>query len=247
MDKNKNRNDRTAGGRPDYQNEKGFRYLRELPEGISDGKAQEAASIYSAGHGLKNGKKQGEYTLEDYLALPEEERWELIDGYLIRMDSPTTEHQIILGNLYTAFRKCIEDHDAPCKVLFAPADVQLDMDNRTIVEPDLIVLCDRLKLRKKRIFGAPDLVAEILSPSTHSKDMLWKNSKYQKAGVREYWMVDPEKRKVLVNLFGNTEGEYRSRLYDFDQRIPVGISNGECMIDFGPILQELEELYGDEN
>ena len=133
MDKNKNRNDRTAGGRPDYQNEKGFRYLRELPEEISDGKAQEAAGIYSAGHGLKNGKKQGEYTLEDYLALPEEERWELIDGYLIRMDSPTTEHQIILGNLYTAFRKCIEDHDAPCKVLFAPADVQLEPGGRDSV------------------------------------------------------------------------------------------------------------------
>jgi Uma2 family endonuclease len=239
--------DHTSGSNSNPQNEKEFRYYSEYPEGRPDGEAQEAAGVYWTDPGLRNGKKQGEYTLEDYLALPEEERWELIDGYLIRMDSPTTEHQIILGNLYTAFRKCIEDHDAPCKVLFAPADVQLDMDNRTIVEPDLIVLCDRLKLRKKRIFGAPDLVGEILSPSTHSKDMLWKNSKYQKAGVREYWMVDPEKRKVLVNLFENREGEYRSRLYDFDQRIPVGISNGECMIDFGPILQELEELYGDEN
>jgi hypothetical protein len=77
--------------------------------------------------------------------------------------------------------------------------------------------------------------------------MLWKNSKYQKAGVKEYWMVDPEKRKILVNLFEKTEGEYRSRLYGFDEEIPVGISRGECRIDFAPIQRELEELYGDES
>ena len=158
------------------------------------------------------------------------------------MDSPTTEFRLF-WEIYTGFAGM----KITCsKVLFAPTDVQLDMDNKTIVEPDLIVLCDLQKLRKKRIFGAPDLLVEILSPSTHSKDMLWKNSKYQKAGVREYWMVDPEKRKVLVNLFENREGEYRSRLYDFDQRIPVGISRGMqdrlCTDSAGT-----EEPYGDEN
>lgn len=247
MDKKENRKDQTAGGNIDHQKEEGIRYSTDFPEGIQDGQAQETAGVYWTDPGLKNGKKQGEYTLEDYSALPDEERWELIDGYLIRMDSPTTEHQIILGNLYIAFRKCIDDHHAPCKVLFAPMDVQLDMDDRTIVEPDLIVLCDSEKLRKKRLFGAPDLLVEILSPSTRSKDTIWKNRKYQSAGVKEYWMVDPEKRKVLVNCFENTEGEYRSRFYDFSEKIPVGISGGECGIDFAPILQELEELYGNEN
>lgn len=247
MDKNRNRNDQASGGGSNYKNEMEFRYTTEYPEGKPDGEAQEAAGVYGADPGLKNGKKQGEYTLEDYLALPYEERWELIDGFLIKMDSPTTEHQIILGNLHIAFRRCIDEHYASCKVLFAPTDVQLDMDNRTIVEPDLIVLCDLEKLRKKRIFGAPDLLVEILSPSTYSKDMLWKNSKYQKAGVREYWMVDPGKRKVLVNLFEKREGEYRSRVYSFDEEIPIGISRGECRIDFAPILRELEELYRDEN
>ena len=247
MDRKENGTDHTSGSNSNPQNEKEFRYYSEYPEGRPDGEALEAAGVYWTDPGLRNGKKQGEYTLEDYLALPYEERWELIDGFLIRMDSPTTEHQIILGNLYTAFRRCIDEHCASCKVLFAPTDVQLDMDNKTIVEPDLIVLCDLQKLRKKRIFGAPDLLVEILSPSTHSKDMLWKNSKYQKAGVKEYWMVDPEKRKVLVNLFENTEGEYRSRLYGFDEEIPVGISRGECRIDFAPIQRELEELYGDES
>lgn len=229
------------------QKEKEFSYSPECREGIPDGKAQEAAGIYRADPGLKNGKRQGEYTIEDYHALPDEERWELIDGFLIRTDAPTSVHQIILGDLYSAFRRCIDDHDAPCKALLSPLDVQLDMDNRTMVEPDLIVLCDLKKLKRKRIFGAPDLLVEILSPSSHSKDTFWKNSKYQKAGVREYWMVDPEKRKVLVNLFEKTEGEYRSRVYTFDEKVPVGISGGECWIDFAPIRQELQQLYGGEN
>ena len=247
MDKKRSRKNQTAGDNSDHQKKMEFTYSPDDPEGIPDGEAQEAAGVYRADSGLNNGKKQGEYTLEDYSALPDEERWELIDGYLIRIDSPTTEHQIILGNLYIAFRKCIDDHHAPCKVLLSPLDVQLDMDDRTIVEPDLIVLCDWQKLKKKRLFGAPNLLVEILSPSTCSKDTIWKNRKYQRAGVKEYWMVDPEKRKVLVNLFEKTEGEYRSRLYKFDEEIPVGISGGECRIDFAPILRELEELYGDEN
>ena len=244
------RRDTAGGSNWNEQKEQEIRYSPTSRGGIPDGDVQEAAGVYRADSGLNNGKKQGEYTLEDYSALPDEERWELIDGFLIRMDAPTTEHQIILGDLYTAFRRCIDDHDAPCMALLSPLDVQLDMDNRTIVEPDLIVLCDREKLKRKRIFGAPDLLVEILSPSSYSKDTLWKNSKYRKAGVREYWMVDPEKRKVLVNLFEKTEGEYRSRVYNFEEKIPVGSSKGECRIDFAPILQELqelEELYGSEN
>ena len=142
--------DHTSGSNSNPQNEKEFRYYSEYPEGRPDGEALEAAGVYWTDPGLRNGKKQGEYTLEDYLALPYEERWELIDGYLIRMDAPTTEHQVILGNLHIAFRRCIDEHCASCKVLFAPTDVQLDMDNKTIVEPDLIVLCDLQKLRKKR-------------------------------------------------------------------------------------------------
>ncbi len=223
-----------------------YEYSAEFREEMPDGEAQEAAGAYWGVPGLDNGKKQGEYTLEDYLALPEGERWELIDGHLIKMDAPTTEHQIILGELHIAFRRCVEEHSSPCRVLFAPADVQLDMDNRTIVEPDLMVLCDLDKLRKKRIFGAPDLLVEILSPSSYSKDAVWKNSKYQKAGVREYWMVDPKERKVTVNLFESKEGEFRSRIYDFSEEIPVGISEEKCRIDFAPILREIEELYGDE-
>ena len=208
-----------------------------------DGEGHETAGAYYAVPGGK--KKQGEYTLEDYLALPEEERWELIDGHLIRMDSPTTEHQVISGELHVAFYNCIKEHGVPCKVLAAPVDVQLDMDDRTIVEPDLLILCDLEKLRRKRVFGAPDLLVEILSPSTQSRDMVWKNRKYQRAGVREYWMVDPDGRKIIVNIFDSREGEFRSRIYDFEETIPVGISNGSCRIDFAPIGLELDALYGE--
>ena len=231
MDKISGRKNQTAADNSDHQKKMEFTYSPDDPEGIPDGEAQEAAGVYRTDPGLNNGKKQGEYTLEDYSALPDEERWD----------------QIILGDLYSAFRRCIDDLDAPCKALLSPLDVQLDMDNRTIVEPDLIVLCNSEKLKKKRLFGAPELLVEILSPSTRSKDTIWKNRKYQRAGVREYWMVDPEKRKVLVNLFEKTEGEYRSRVYNFDEKIPVGISGGECRIDFAPILRELQELYSGEN
>lgn len=219
-------------------------YLADCREGIPDGMSMDAAPSYDMLPPLPGSKKQGEYTLEDYLALPSDERWELIDGCLIRMESPGTEHQLISGGLQYAFSTCIREHDAPCVVLAAPMDVQLDMDDRTVVEPDLIILCDRKKLGRKRIFGAPDLLVEILSPATRSRDVLWKNSKYQKAGVREYWMVDPMEKKVIVNRFDETEGEFRSRIYEFEEKIPVGISDGNCTIDFAVIARELDEVYG---
>lgn len=238
---------REAEGQAEKQNRSSYRYRVDSMEEKPDGQGREAAAVYRTDSSGRPVKKQGEYTLEDYLALPEDERWELIDGHLIRMETPTTEHQIISGMLHVAFFNCIKEHAAACKVLAAPTDVQLDMDDRTIVEPDLIILCDMKKLRRKRIIGAPDLLVEILSPSTHSKDMVLKNRKYQRAGVREYWMVEPKARQVIVNIFENDRGEFRSRIYDFDEEVPVWISEGRCRIDLAPIGRELDEIYGDED
>ena len=178
------------------------------------------------------------------MALPEGERWELIDGRLIRMESPTTVHQFICAKLLTVLNSCIDEHELPCLALAAPTDVQLDMDDRTIVVPDLIVLCDLKKLRKKLVYGAPDMVVEILSPSTQSRDMLWKNQKYQFAGVREYWIVNPDEKKIIVNLFTEPKGAFVSRIYDFEEKIPVAISEGKCEIDFSEIKRKMEKLYG---
>ena len=122
----------------------------------------------------------------------------------------------------------------------APADIQLDCDDKTIVQPDVFVVCDRSKIRMARLFGNPDFIVEILSPSTRKKDMSIKASKYQNAGVREYWMVDPDRRKIIVHLFGEDPDIC---LYGFDDQVPVGIYDGKCVIDFKEISEQIAFLY----
>lgn len=246
-----NNNGNKKDGKP-AEEKKEFKYT-DLPAnpyisgtGFETGMVQESAASEARLPVWMRRKKQGEYTLEDYLSLPEEERWELIDGCLIRLEAPTTVHQFISARLLIVLSACMDAHGASCLALAAPIAVQLDMDERTIVEPDLVVLCDLKKLRRKRIYGAPDMLVEILSPSTHIKDMFWKNQKYQRAGVREYWIVDPDGKRVIVNLFAKTEGMFVSRVYSFDDSIPVGISEGKCTVDFSTIRQRLEKLYGKE-
>lgn len=92
----------------------------------------------------------------------------------------------------------IEKNQGACIPMFAPVDVQLDQDDKTMVQPDLMIVCDREKLTRQGGVGAPDFIIEILSESTRKKDSYLKLMKYQKAGVREYWLVDPDKKKVIV-------------------------------------------------
>ena len=107
--------------------------------------------------------------------------------------------------------------------MIAPLDVQLDRDDRTMVQPDVLVVCDRSKVVRRCVYGAPDFVVEILSPSTWEKDMYVKLGKYESAGVREYWIVDPKKKRVLVYDFEHTDFP---ALYTFTDQIPVGIFDG---------------------
>lgn len=122
----------------------------------------------------------------------------------------------------------------------APLDVQLDCDNKTMVQPDMVIICDYNKLRKKNVFGAPDFVIEILSGSTRKKDSIKKLQKYENAGVREYWIVDPDKKKVIVYEF---EVEMSPTIYGFEDRIPVGIFGGDCIVDFTEIYAYVRVLY----
>ena len=121
-------------------------------------------------------KRQGEYTVEDYYALPDEQRAELIDGVLYDMASPETLHQMVGGYIYARFLEFISKNKGNCIPLIAPLDVQLDCDNKTIVEPDVMIVCDRDKLYKNRIYGAPDFILEVLSKSTRRRDMVIKAS-----------------------------------------------------------------------
>ena len=188
-------------------------------------------------------KKQGEYTLDDYYAIPDERRVELIDGAIYDMPAPSVIHQKILALLHLLFEQCASEHEGDCEVFLSPCDVQLNNDDRTMLQPDIFILCRPYDLKALSIPGAPDLVVEILSPSTRSKDMLLKLSKYQNAGVREYWMVDPKKRKVYVYDF--TDPDFHPEVYPFDSTIPIHISGGSCSIDFSSIDRKIARYYED--
>ena len=157
--------------------------------GISYGSSVEA-SVVKENAASYSGKKQGEYTLEDYYKIPEEHRVELIDGVIYDMAAPTSIHQMWGGEIYRELANYIRQNQGSCIPLIAPLDVQLDCDNRTMVEPDVLVVCDRNKFKKGIIYGAPDFIAEILSSSTRRRDMSLKLAKYTEAGVREYWLVE---------------------------------------------------------
>ena len=188
----------------------------------------------------KKKKKDGEYTLDDYYALPDERRVELIDGVFYDMSAPAVIHQKILGELFMLFRECTDAHEGECEVYLSPCDVRLDMDNKTMVQPDLLVICGPYDLGAKRFEGAPDLVLEILSPATRSKDMLLKLYKYQNAGVKEYWIVDPERETVMVYDF--RDDNFYPEKYDFDSVIPIHISDGQCSIDFSRVNRALKKV-----
>lgn len=177
-------------------------------------------------------KMQGEYTIDDYLALPDDKRYELIDGVLYEMSAPTSNHQDLVTYLGHLFWSCVEKHNLPCHPFCSPLDIQLDRDNKTMVQPDVIVVCDPKQNIGKRIFGAPDFVAEVLSPSTRSRDLFLKLNKYRHAGVREYWLIDPDKQTVVVYLFDKGD---EMNTYTFDDEIPVSISEGVCTVCFSAL------------
>lgn len=198
-----------------------FKYRAELPEGADP-------------------KRQGLFTLKDYYALPEDQRAELIDGVLYNMTAPSLAHQTVALQIAYQFLNCIDAFEEQgCEVFISPVDVQLDKDERTMVEPDVVVLCDMEKAIKRCIFGAPDFVLEVLSPTTRRKDMLIKLNKYWNAGCREYWIVDPEQMTVTVYDF---DGEETAVHYTFDNIVPVRLSEGKCSIDFPAIRKRLERM-----
>ena len=124
-------------------------------------------------------------------------------------------------------------------MLHAPMDVQLDCDDRTVVQPDILIVCDRKKFKNGRVFGAPDFVVEVLSPSTRKKDIQIKTRKYRNAGVREYWMVDIEKEQIIVYRFEKSD---LAAIYTFQDKIPVGIFDDECEVDFAEVAEKIAFL-----
>ena len=185
--------------------------------------------------------RNGSYTLDDYYALPEDQRVELIDGYFYEMLAPTFGHQTIGGEIYRQVANYIMDKGGSCRPFIAPVDVQLDCDERTMVQPDVGIVCDPDKIKRFGIYGAPDFLVEVISPSTKKKDYTKKLAKYMEAGVREYWILDPYQKRLLVYFF---EGDVFPVIYGLDQPVPVGIYNGDLVIDFSNIAKWIEESLG---
>ena len=217
-------------------------YRGGFAEGISSYLLKEEAAEYicagaPAPAGTSHPKRQGEYTIEDYYALPDERRVELINGVFYDMAAPSVAHQAISTYISYQFFDYILKNNGECRVFYAPLDVQLNKDNKTMVQPDILVICSREKDHKKVIWGAPDLVIEILSDSTRGKDLVLKLNKYCEAGVREYWTVDPRNKEVIVFTFHE---EIESATYDASSSVPVGIWENKCVIN----LAELFEYAG---
>ena len=186
------------------------------------------------------GKKIGDKTIEDYIALPEGTRIELIDGYFYDMAAPTTIHHAIGDSLSFIFRSHINANGGSCVPFTAPTDVQLDCDDKTMVQPDVLVVCDRSKITRARIVGAPDLVVEIVSPSNTSMDVLKKMLKYRNAGVKEYWIVFPDEKEVMVYVFAESD---LPKAYSFDDKVPVSIWGGKCVVDFKKVYEDIAFIY----
>lgn len=167
--------------------------------------------------------KNDHYTSEDYWNLPEEERAELINGKFYAMAPPSRIHQKLVSKLTALFNQYIADHHGSCEVYPAPFAVNLDADDKDWVEPDVSVICDPNKLTDRGCSGAPDLIFEIVSPASRKMDYSLKNMIYSQAGVREYWIVDPAKEKVVVYCYENDSDPC---LYSFDADVPVGIYPG---------------------
>ncbi|MDR3337205.1 MAG: Uma2 family endonuclease [Treponema sp.] len=178
---------------------------------------------------LSLAEKKSYYTYVDVLEWDEDVRAEIIDGELYMMAPPTRFHQDIIWELSRQFGNFLQGK--PCKGYSAPFGVRLfpreDQSDDMFVEPDIVVVCDSSKLDDRGCNGAPDLVVEILSPSTARHDRVVKFRKYLEAGVREYWIVNPEEKIVQIHILDN--GQYITKTYDETEEAPVTILPG-CVI-----------------
>ena len=173
--------------------------------------------------------------MEQYEALPEEKRVEVFDGIVYDMASPSQIHQSILFELSTLLNSYVKSHKGDCKIFPAPFDVKFSDQPLTIVQPDIMIVCDKNKLDGMRCNGAPDFVIEIISPSNPADDYVRKLYYYKNYGVREYWIVDPRRKTVTVNYF---ERNMLNIQYSFDSTIKVNIYD-DLLINFSEIADLL--------
>ncbi len=175
-------------------------------------------------------RQEKHYTYADYLTWPDDARYELIDGEAFLMaPAPLIEHQEVAGEV---FRQLANQLDGKaCRPYIAPVDVRLPRNDEadaaidTVVQPDVLVVCDPSKIDRRGVRGAPDWVLEVLSPSTAAHDQIAKRRTYERAGVREYWLAHPGDRTLTVYVLDN--GQYgRPEIYELKDATPVGVLPG---------------------
>jgi Uma2 family endonuclease len=173
---------------------------------------------------LETGKNR--HTYADYLGWETDKRYELMDGIAYMMASPSAIHQRICMELSVQFGSFLRGK--PCQVFAAPFDVRLfpeeDKSDDTVLQPDLLVVCDKTKISAGSCDGPPDLIIEVLSPSNTQVEILKKFNYYLDAEVREYWVVSPELKTVQVHIFD--QGHFLTIMYDKNKIIPVSILPG---------------------
>jgi Uma2 family endonuclease len=188
----------------------------------------------------------GTYTFADYLTWKFEEKVEIIKGKLFKMAMPTEKHQRISGNLHGLLWSYLRGKK--CKVYHPPFDVRLekpphqrkitDKSIYTVVQPDITVVCDMEKVDTKGCMGAPDMIIEILSPSTGAKDLKDKKEVYEFSGVKEYWIVSPEDETLTVFLL-NEQGKY---VFD-NYYANIDVVKVHIFDDFDIDLKDVFEIY----
>lgn len=211
-------------------------FSKENAEYSQIDKAQkvEEAAVYDA----SRPRKQGEYTLEDYYTQPDERRVELIDGVIYDMSAPTFVHQHVSGVVYSTIRNYIDSQGGSCLPMFAPVDVRLDCDDKTMLQPDVLILCDKSKICKWGINGAPDFCLEIVSESTSRKDYIKKLQKYTDAGVKEYWIIDPL-RRMLVRYYW--KDDYLPHMQSLQGKAGLELYDGKLRIDLDEIASLIQD------
>lgn len=182
------------------------------------------------------------YTYSDYLTWPENERWEIIDGVPYLQAAPTWQHQALSRELLTQFNNYLKDKS--CQVFASPFDLRIpeddEKDEKTtfVVQPDLLVICDQDGLKGTGYYGVPTLIIEITSPSTSRNDKVFKFNKYEKAGVKEYWVVEPEGKFISVFILQDDERYGRPETYTNHDKAKVSVFP-ECIIDLEGVFKAI--------
>ena len=183
-------------------------------------------------------KPEHKYSYADYLTWNENERWEILDGVPYMQSAPSRIHQEISMELSTQFHTYLKGKT--CRVFAAPFCVRLDVENndndvKNVVEPDITIVCDTSKLDERGCKGSPDMIIEILSQASGKNDKLVKFKKYEKAGVKEYWIVEPDQKLLSVFIL-QADGKYgRPEICSDDDKIQVSIFT-DLIIDLKPVF-----------